>query len=86
MAQVAKKIRTSEVVGVGCWIQFAGLLAPVVGYSLAGSEGAKYGGALLVVFLVVGSVKSVRWLCGNCRNPLYSKSVKCCPACRSELE
>jgi hypothetical protein len=66
MAQIAKIIRKSEVAGVGCWIQFAGLMAPVVGYSLAGETGVKYGGALLLIFLVVGSVKSVRWICGNC--------------------
>ncbi len=86
MAQIAKKIRKSEVAGVGCWIQFAGLMAPVVGYSLAGETGAMYGGALLLIFLVVGSVKSVRWVCGNCKNPLYSKAVTCCPACRCELQ
>ncbi len=86
MAQIAKKVRKSEVAGVGCWIQFAGLLAPVVGSFLAGESGAMYGVALLLIFLVVGRVKSVRWICGNCRNPLYSKSVTCCPACKWELK
>jgi hypothetical protein len=86
MAQTAKKIRTTEVAGIGCWIQFIGLLALVLGYSLAGESGAKYGGALLLIFLVVGSIKSVRWICGSCKNPLHSKAVTCCPACKCELQ
>lgn len=86
MEQTAKKIRTSETAGVGCWIQFAGLMAPLVAYSLAGEDGVMLGGALLLIFLIVGRVKSIRWICGNCRNPLYSKSVTCCPACRCDLK
>lgn len=80
----AEKISKIEFAGVGCAIQGAGLLAPAVG-SLAGIIGVTIGLFVMVALLLVGSAKSKRWLCGSCRNPLASKEVRICPACREPL-
>ncbi|MFM2199530.1 MAG: hypothetical protein RLZZ505_2962 [Verrucomicrobiota bacterium] len=85
MSQFAKRKRKSEFAGVGCVFQGIGLLAPFVGGALAGVPGMVIGGIALVVLFIAGSAKSQRWVCGNCGNPLFDKSVTICPACKSQF-
>lgn len=81
----AKLKRKSEFVGEGCIWQGIGLLAPVVGYYLLGITGVVFGGIVLLALLVVGSNKSTKWVCGNCRNPVVDKGVRMCPVCKANL-
>lgn len=84
-ALTAKRERKSEFAGVGCVIQGAGLLAPFIG-ALAGTAGFAIGLVIMLALLVAGSMKSSKWVCGHCRNPLATKDVRICPACRATLE
>lgn len=82
----AKRIKKSEFAGVGCLIQGLGLLAPLLLPAILGIPGLLIGLLLMVVLFLVGSAKASKWLCGNCRNPLPSKEVTICSACRAHLE
>lgn len=83
---VAKRKRKSEFAGAGCLIQGLGLLAPVLLGAALGAAGVVIGIAILVVLFFVGSSKASKWVCGNCRNPLASKDVRVCAACRAQIE
>lgn len=79
---MAKPIRKTEFAGTGCVIQGVGLLVAVAGFALGiGLIGVIAGVALFVL----GSVKSGRWVCPACRNPLLDRDVKICPTCKAEL-
>ena len=82
---LAQKKRKSEFAGAGCIVQGIGLLAPIAGGILADVPGMVIGGIALVVLFIAGSIMSQKWVCGNCGNPLYDKSVSLCPACKSQL-
>jgi hypothetical protein len=81
---MAKRESKHDFAGAGCAIQGLGLLAPVVGL-LAGPVGFTAGLLVMVALFIVGSAKSKRWICGNCRNPLADKGVRMCPTCRADL-
>jgi len=83
---VARREKRSEIAGVGCVIQGLGILAPFILGALLGVFGALVGLILLVVLFFVGSAKSRKWICGNCKNPIASKEVTVCGACRAQLE
>jgi uncharacterized membrane protein len=83
---VARREKRSEVAGVGCLIQGLGLLAPFVLGALLGIIGGAIGLVLLLVMFFVGSAKATKWICGNCKNPIASKEVTVCAACRARLE
>ena len=82
----AKRVKKSEVAGVGCVIQGLGLIAPFVLGALLGVFGAVIGVVLLLVLFSLGSTKATKWICGNCKNPIASKEVTVCAACRAQLE
>jgi hypothetical protein len=71
--------------GVGCVIQGFGLLLPVAGFLVMGPLGLLLGGAACVILLLLGSSKSIRFVCGHCANPVYGQNVKVCPACGGAL-
>lgn len=83
---VARREKRSEVAGVGCVIQGLGILAPFVLGALLSAFGVLIGLILLVVLFFVGSAKSRRWVCSNCKNPIASKEVTVCGACQARLE
>ena len=82
---VARREKRSEVAGVGCVIQGLGILAPFVLGALLSVFGVVIGLILLVVLFFVGSAKSRKWVCGNCKNPIASKEVTVCGACRAQF-
>lgn len=83
---VAKRLAKYETVGVGCFIQGAGLLAPIILGFFAGIIGIIIGLVIGIILFLVGSAKSKKWICSNCKNPLADKDVKLCPACKAQLE
>ena len=83
---VAQKERKSEFAGVGCVIQGTGLIAPFVLGALLGPFGVVIGLVLLLVLFFLGSAKATKWICGNCKNPIASKEVTICAACRARFE
>jgi predicted phage tail protein len=85
-ALTARREKQSEFIGVGCVIQGLGLLAPFVLGAILGIFGVVVGVLLLVVLFFVGSARATKWICGNCRNPLASKEVTVCAACRAQLD
>ncbi len=60
-----------------------GLTAEALGGFTAGAVGGLIGLVLLVILFFVGSQKSQSWRCGNCKNPIASRAVRLCPACRA---
>lgn len=80
----ARRESKHEFAGAGCAIQGLGLLAPLLGL-LAGAAGFVIGLLAMFALLILGSVKSKRWICGNCKNPLADKGVRMCPTCRADL-
>ncbi len=83
--QATRVLPETEFSGFGCVIQGFGLLAPVAGFLLGGYDGLAMGCVVLLVLLVAGSMKSRRWVCGACGNPLYSNAVTLCPSCRNPV-
>jgi hypothetical protein len=81
----AKREKKSEIAGVGCVIQGLGLIAPFVLGALLGIVGGVIGVVLLLVLFFLGSAKATKWTCGNCNNPIASKDVTVCAACRAQL-
>lgn len=76
----ARVQRASEFAGIGCAIQGLGLLTILIGIWspilwLVG-----------ILLLLVGSAKSIHYVCGHCRNRLDSKRVTICPACHTHLQ
>jgi hypothetical protein len=78
--------KKSELVGVGCLVQGAGLLSPFVLYEVVGTIGIVAGVVLMVVLLLIGSRMALKWICPACANPLASKDVMVCPSCQVEFE
>jgi len=78
--QIARIKRASEFAGLGCAIQGLGLLIIIVGFwnPILWIVG--------IILLLVGSAKSMHYVCGNCRNSLDSKHVTICPACHSHMK
>jgi len=81
----AVRERKSELIGVGCFVQGFGLLAPFVLGALLGFAGAVIGTVVLVLLLLVGSRMALKWRCGSCKNPIAGKDVQICPVCRANL-
>lgn len=82
---VAKRERKSEVAGAGCLVQGVGLLLPVAGFFIWFVPGALLFGLIGLLLLVVGGRMALKYVCGNCKNPLADKAVRMCPTCRAEL-
>ncbi len=78
--------RKSELAGMGCLIQVIGLALPVIGLLIAFIPGAIVGGILGLVMFAVGSRKALKYICGECGNPVDSKRVKLCPACKCDFK
>lgn len=72
-------------VGGGCFVQGLGLFAPVVGFLLGGGVGAAVGLVVLLALLLVGRQMATTWKCGACANPVASRDVRVCSACRATL-
>lgn len=84
----AKKVRKSEIAGVGALVQLLGLIAaayfffffslatPLAGYII--------GAVVLIICLAVGSSLSFRYICSNCGNRV-EKTAKLCPTCKATL-
>jgi len=82
----ARREKNFDISGVGCLIQGLGLLAPIVISVFLGFIGGAIGVILLVVMFFIGSAKSTKWICGNCKNPIDSKEVTVCATCGAHLE
>ena len=78
--------KKSDVVGAGCLVQGVGLLSPLILYEVIGIMGGAIGLVLMVVLLLIGSRLALKWVCPECNNPLASKDVRVCPACRVTFE
>jgi hypothetical protein len=74
----------SEFIGSGCAIQALALVIPWP-FALIGVEGFLLGLALALVLFIVGSAKSKSYRCSACKNPVATKDVRMCPACKSPL-
>lgn len=85
-AITARREKRSEIVGIGCVIQGLGLISPFVLGAFLSVLGVIIGIVLLLVLFFVGSSKATKWICGNCKNPIASKEVTICGACRARLE
>jgi len=83
---VYQKEQRTESAGIGCLIQFVGVLLAILSVSLFDGAGAIAAIFILIVFLVVGAEKSKRLVCGKCGNPIADKQVMICPTCHVELE
>jgi hypothetical protein len=83
---VANKEKRTEFASVGSLIQALGLIAPLVLGALFGTIGMVIGVPLLLVLYLLGLAKATKWFCGNCKNPLASKEVSMCVACKARLE
>ena len=81
----AKKKRSTEFVGSGCFIQGFALISPVILGLVFGVGGAIVGLILLIPLFIHGSRKSFKWRCGNCGNPIDGKQVLVCPVCKAHL-
>jgi hypothetical protein len=95
MEELAKRKKKSEFAGIGCVYQAIGLLCPIIFSFLTavviGTEegitvGFLIGLFLMLILLLYGSRKSIKWICGNCRNPIADKSVNVCPVCKAKFE
>ncbi|MCD4717933.1 MAG: hypothetical protein K8R45_14485 [Desulfobacterales bacterium] len=84
--QYADKIKKSELIGSGCLVQVVGLIFPFIFGAIAGVPGVIGGIVLCLILLIAGSRMSIKWICGNCNNPLVNKSIKVCPACNAHFE
>jgi len=62
-----------EFIGLGCAIQAIGVILLFW---------FPFGTLLGLLLLVIGSRMARKWICSECKNPLASKSVTLCPACR----
>jgi hypothetical protein len=76
--------KKTEVAGVGCLIQFAGILVFLISF-IAFPIGTAFGFLIMLSLLIIGSQKATKFYCGNCGNPVDNKGVKLCPACRIEF-
>lgn len=83
---MGKPTRKTEFAGVGCLIQGLGLVVAVLGFAVAGVLGGGLGLIVGIVLFLVGSSKSSKWICPECRNSVAAKDVKVCPACRVRFE
>ena len=80
-----KKIKKTEFIGKGCFIQGLGLLCPFIGL-VAGVPGFLVGLLAGLALLLYGSRQSVVWKCGDCRNNLADRDVRVCPVCKASFE
>jgi hypothetical protein len=80
-----EKIRTTEFIGKGCFIQGLGLLCPFIGL-VAGVPGFLVGLLAGLGLLVYGSRQSVVWKCGECKDPLAAPDVRRCPVCKARFK
>ena len=78
-----KKVEHFE---TGCAVQGLALLAPFVGYGVAGAGGAIVGVVIFFLLGTIGDKMTKKWLCPDCQNPLASKDVKVCPACHIRFD
>jgi hypothetical protein len=74
----------SEFIGSGCAIQALALVVPWP-FALIGFEGFLLGLGLALVLFIVGSAKSKSYRCSACKNPVATKDVRVCPACKATL-
>lgn len=81
----AIKIRASEFVGVGCFIQGVGILCPFVGFMFAWVPGAVFGLLAGLGLLLAGGRKAIVWKCGACMNRLSDGDIRVCPVCKASL-
>ena len=85
-ALTTKRERKTSFVGLGCFIQGAGLLAPFLLGAFMGTTGAVIGIVMALILFFVGSAKSSTWRCGNCKNPLADADVRMCPVCKAQIK
>ena len=82
----AKPEKVNELIGKGCFVQGAGLLAPIILYAVAGVPGVSIGILVMLVLLIGGGRMAYSWRCGHCKNPISSNQVRICPVCRADLQ
>ena len=82
---MAKLKRKGEMTGIGCAVQGLGLLVGFAGIFL-GPVGWIVGGGLALLLLLVGGRMVLKWVCGDCGNPVADKGVRMCPTCRETFE
>jgi hypothetical protein len=67
----ARRIAKSQLAGMGCLLQLIGLILlfffPI-------------GTIIGLALLILGHFSARKLICGNCGNPVASRSVKLCPA------
>ncbi|MBN1460607.1 MAG: hypothetical protein JXA57_13820 [Armatimonadetes bacterium] len=83
---MAKRIKQSEFVGIGCVIQALGILCPFVGGAVAGPIGVVLGLGVGVGLFIYGGRRAVKWKCSVCKNPLPAKDVMVCPVCKATFD
>jgi hypothetical protein len=75
--QHARRVTKSQVAGMGCLLQLIGLILlfffPI-------------GTIIGLALLILGHFSARKLICGNCGNPLASRSVKLCPACHAHFQ
>lgn len=98
MPKLPHRKKKTEFVGLGCVIQGLSLVGIYAGFMIGGVLGAftsadvaiaagVIGGLVIMVPLFIwGSMLSKKWVCSECRNPLFDKKVKICPVCKSKFE
>ena len=82
----ARRERKGELIGIGCFVQGLGLIAPFVLGAFFGTGGTVIGVVLLVLLLLVGSRMALKWRCSNCKNPIAGREVRICPVCKANLQ
>lgn len=80
-----KVIKKTQFAGAGAAVQLMGVALAVVGALYFGDTGLVVGGVAGLLLLVIGSNMSKAFLCSECRNPVASKAVRLCPACKAEF-
>lgn len=79
-------LEKSEFAGIGCLYQGVGVVAPFVGWVVAGYVGAALGVIVFLALYAVGDKKAKILVCGNCHNRIASADVRMCPVCRIRFE
>lgn len=85
MPKLPHRIKKTEFVGKGCFLQGLGLLLPFIGWAFLGVVGAVVGAFAGVALLLSGGRQSFSWRCSECGNPLADDKVRICPVCRNAL-
>lgn len=80
-----KVITKIQYAGTGAAVQLLGVIVAIMGTLYYGDTGLLLGGIAGILLLVIGSNMSKAFLCSECRNPVASKAVRLCPACKTEF-